>query len=124
MGGDNFDYVAAALRDPLTVRAMLEDYRAGLSIDADHDREDRRSGRTIRCPVLVAWSARDDMVQLHGDLASIWSPWVTGTITTAAIDSGHHMAEENPQQLAEVLAEFLVSAAPSTAATVDGRRSG
>ncbi len=41
MGEENFDYVRAALHDPLTVRAMLEDYRAGLSIDLEHDRHDR-----------------------------------------------------------------------------------
>jgi hypothetical protein len=28
-------------------------------------------------------------------------------VRAAVIDSGHHMAEEAPQQLVEVLAEFL-----------------
>ena len=107
MGSDNFEYVSAALRDPLTVRAMLEDYRAGLGIDLEHDRHDRAHGRRIQCPTLVAWSTRDDMEDLYGDLVPLWRPWVAGPISRARIDSGHHMAEENPEQLTQVLADFF-----------------
>jgi haloacetate dehalogenase len=107
MGAENFAYVAEALHDPRTVRAMLEDYRAGLSVDAGHDREDRERGHRVTCPTLVAWSVHDDMEHLYGDPSAIWSGWVDATIDTARIDSGHHMAEENPEQLAAVLAEFL-----------------
>jgi haloacetate dehalogenase len=109
MGPENFDYVRSALHDPSTVRAMLEDYRAGLGIDADHDREDRAAGRTITCPTLVAWSMQDDLEDLHGDPTAIWSSWVTGPIEGARIDSGHHMAEENPDQVASVISRFVRS---------------
>ena len=76
MGEENFDYVAAALHDPLTVRAMLEDYRAGLCVDPENDRVDRELGRAISCPTLVAWSVHDDLEHLYGDPAAIWRPWV------------------------------------------------
>lgn len=109
MGPENFDYVAAAIRRPDTIRAMLEDYRAGLSADLDHDRAARTEGRTIPCPTLVGWSIRDDLEQLYGDPAALWRDWVAGPITTARIDSGHHMAEENPTQLAAALTDFLPS---------------
>ena len=108
MGAGNFDYVSAALHDPLTVRGMLEDYRAGLGIDVEHDRADRSQGRRIQCPTLVAWSAHDDMEDLYGDLVPLWEPWISGPISRAVIDSGHHMAEENPRQLAQVLSDFLL----------------
>ena len=108
MGEENFDYVRAALHDPLTVRAMLEDYRAGLGIDLEHDRHDRAERRQVTCPTLVAWSVEDDMEDLYGDLVPLWQPWVSGPVTRARIDSGHHMAEENPEQLAQVLGEFLL----------------
>lgn len=111
MGEENFDYVSAALHDPLTVRAMLEDYRAGLGVDLDHDRQDRADGRRIQCPTLVAWSVHDDMEQLYGDLVPLWEPWVSGPVSRARIDSGHHMAEENPEQLAQVLGDFLLPVA-------------
>lgn len=47
LGPENFDYVAEAIRRPDTIRAMLEDYRAGLSADLEHDRAARDHGRTI-----------------------------------------------------------------------------
>ena len=111
MGEENFAYVAAALNDPRTVLAMLEDYRAGLSVDPENDAADRELGRTISCPTLVAWSVHDDMEHLYGDPSAIWRPWIDAPISTARIDSGHHMAEENPEQLADVLASFLTSTA-------------
>jgi haloacetate dehalogenase len=108
-GHENFDYVADALHDPLTVRAMLEDYRAGIGVDADHDRAARRGNSKIGCPMLVAWSVRDDLEQLHGNPAGTWREWSTGVITTARIDSGHHMAEENPHQVTAALDTFARS---------------
>jgi len=113
MGEENFDYVAAAVQDPLTVRAMLEDYRAGLGVDVENDRVDRERGHRITCPTLVAWSVHDDMEHLYGDPSAIWRDWVDAAMTSARIDSGHHMAEENPDQLAGVLTAFLSSAGGS-----------
>ena len=109
MGTENFDYVAAALRDPMTVRAMLEDYRAGLSVDAENDRLTRKQGGTIGCPLLVAWSVHDDLEDLHGNPVEIWRRWATGPITSGRVDSGHHMAEENPDQVADMVAAFARS---------------
>jgi haloacetate dehalogenase len=84
----------------------LEDYRAGLGIDVEHDRDDLARGRTISCPTLVAWSIHDDMEDLYGDLVPLWQPWISAPVTRARIDSGHHMAEENPEQLAAVISAF------------------
>ena len=57
MGARNHADLAAAVHRPETVRAMLEDYRAGLTVDVENDRRDRAAGRTIGCPTLVAWSS-------------------------------------------------------------------
>ncbi len=110
MGTESYDYVRAAVHDPATVRAMLEDYRAGLSVDADHDRQARDAGRRITCPTLVGWSVYDDLEELYGDPVAIWKRWVDAPITAARLDSGHHMAEENPSQLTAVLTAFAQSA--------------
>lgn len=110
MGRENHDDVVAAVTDPATVRAMLEDYRAGLHVDRRADEADRRRGRRIECPTLVAWSRYDDLADLYGDPAEVWRPWCQRPVRTAVIDSGHHMAEQAPEQLAEVLVEFLGSA--------------
>jgi haloacetate dehalogenase len=59
------------------------------------------------CPTKVVWSAFDDLEDLYGDPVAVWRPWVDGELSGARIDSGHHMAEESPDELAAVLAEFL-----------------
>ena len=107
MGAENHADLVRALTRPRTVRAMLEDYRAGLHVDRANDEADRAAGRRIRCPVLVAWSRHDDMEHLYGDPAAVWAPWCDQPVTTAVIDSGHHMAEEAPGQLSRVLRRFL-----------------
>jgi len=108
MGQENFDEWRDAIHKPEVVRAMLEDYRAGLTIDRHHEEADRDSGTRLRCPLLVLWSARDDLEELHGDPRAIWSRWADN-ISGHSIDSGHHMAEEAPRSLAESLAAFLLA---------------
>lgn len=106
MGAENYADYRRAIHNPDTVRAMLEDYRAGLGLDRAADDADRAAGRRVRCPTLVLWSERDDMPQLYGDLLAVWRAWSTD-VRGAPIDSGHHMAEEAPEQLASALTEFL-----------------
>lgn len=107
MGQENYDDMVAAVSDPATVRAMLEDYRASLHVDRRHDEDDRAAGRTISCPTLVAWSTRDDMETLYGDPTEVWRPWCSGDLMSGTVESGHHLAEENPEQLAALLQNFL-----------------
>ena len=106
MGPENHADVRAAIHDPATVRAMLEDYRAGLGVDRAADEADRAVGRRIACPVLVLWSSRDDLADLYGDVLAIWRSWTT-ELTGGPIDSGHHVAEEAPDELARRIAMFL-----------------
>lgn len=106
MGEEAYADYRRAIHDPATVHAMCEDYRAGLGPDRAADDADRAAGRRIACPVLFCFSERDDMVDLYGDPAAIWRDWADD-VRVAAIDSGHHMAEEAPEQLAAALADFL-----------------
>ncbi|MET7751544.1 alpha/beta hydrolase [Micromonospora sp. NPDC005367] len=106
MGAQAYADYRRAIHDPATVHAMCEDYRAGLGPDRVADEADRAAGRRIGCPVLFVWSERDDLVELYGDPAAIWRDWA-GDLRIASVDSGHHMAEDAPEQLAELLAEFL-----------------
>jgi haloacetate dehalogenase len=105
MGEENHAEWLEAVTNPETVRAMLEDYRAGLGIDADDERADRAAGRRIECPTLLLRSEHDDL-DIHGDPLEIWRPWCS-ELSGATIDSGHHMAEENPSDLAVALVEFI-----------------
>jgi haloacetate dehalogenase len=106
MGRANHDEWRQAMRNPRVVRAMLEDYRAGLTVDREHEEADRNAGRMIEQPLLVLWSGRDDLEELFGDPLAIWADWATD-VRGWAIDSGHHMAEEAPDELSVALAAFL-----------------
>jgi haloacetate dehalogenase len=107
MGEDNHADFVRAIHDPATVRAMLEDYRAGLGVDRADDDEDRALGRRVTCPMLVLWSSRDDLEYLYGDPLEVWADWATDLRGGGPIDSGHHMAEEAPEQLTAALLPFL-----------------
>jgi len=109
MGSEASEDLWAALRDPEVAHGMLEDYRAGLTVDRDADDADRADGKTITCPVLVGWSTGDDMEALYGDLVAIWRPWAEN-VCGIAIESGHHMAEEAPAELAAALLGFFANA--------------
>ncbi|GGQ25661.1 alpha/beta hydrolase [Streptosporangium pseudovulgare] len=106
MGAEAYEDYRRAIHDPATVHAMCEDYRAGLGVDRAADDADRRAGRRITCPVLFLWSERDDMEDLYGDPSAIWRGWADD-VRGASIDSGHHMAEEAPAELAAELRRFL-----------------
>ena len=60
----------------------------------------------VSCPTLLLWSEQDDLEELYGDPLAIWRPWCT-ELSGASIDSGHHMAEDNPEALSSALLEFL-----------------
>jgi haloacetate dehalogenase len=107
MGVANHADFLQAIHDPATVRAMLEDYRAGLGVDRAADEADRAAGRRIGCPTLVLWSSRDDLEELFGDPRPIWADWTTDLRGGGPIDSGHHVAEDAPEELAAALLPFL-----------------
>ncbi|HZR53867.1 MAG TPA: alpha/beta hydrolase [Streptosporangiaceae bacterium] len=106
MGRENYDEWCSAVRNLRVVRAMLEDYRAGLTVDRRHEEADRAAGHRVRSPLLVLWSKRDDLEDLYGDPLMIWRSWA-GDVRGHSIDSGHHVAEEAPEALAAALGDFF-----------------
>lgn len=108
MGTDNYDDYKRAIRDPATVHAMIEDYRAGLGVDREADEADRAADRRLTMPVLVLWASRDDLAELYGDPLEVWRGWAHD-LRGRAMESGHHMAEEVPDMLAAELRQFLES---------------
>ena len=106
MGRENYADFRAAIADPSTIHGMIEDYRAGLAVDRFHDELDRAQGRTLQCPLLCLWSERDDLPELYGDVLEVWRAWAPD-LRGHAIASGHHMAEEAPDAVAETLRRFF-----------------
>lgn len=106
LGPENHADFLAAIRNPATVHAMLEDYRAGLTVDRRNDEADRAAGRRIECPTLALWSTDDDMEQIYGDVVAVWRPWCR-QVEGHGIKSTHHIAERNPEDLVRSLRAFL-----------------
>ena len=107
MGAENHQELMDAVSRPSVVQAMLEDYRAGLTVDHAHEEADRGAGRRLRMPALVLWSLRDDLEALYGDPLVIWRRWAD-EVTGWGIDSRHHMAEGAPAELSDALAGFFL----------------
>lgn len=106
MGEGNHADLWQALRSPDVVHGMCEDYRAGLDIDRVHDEADRATGRRVAASTLLLESADDDL-DIQGDPAAIWEPWLEQPLTHRIIDSGHHQAEEAPEQVAAAIVDFV-----------------
>lgn len=107
MGKEAYSDLQRALENPEVVHAMLQDYRAGLREDREHDEADRAAGQRITCPLLVVSLLQDDPELEYGDdLQTIWRAWATD-VRGATIDCGHHVAEERPDELARLLLAFL-----------------
>jgi haloacetate dehalogenase len=109
MGAENYAEWREATRNPDVVRTMIEDYRAGLTIDRFDEEADRATGRRLSVPLLLLWSLRDDLQDLYGDPLIIWRDWAAD-VRGYGIDSGHHIAEEAPDELAAALASFITPA--------------
>jgi haloacetate dehalogenase len=60
------------------------------------------------CDARCSSSGRkgDDMADLYGDPIAVWRQWADN-VTGISIDSGHHMAEEAPHDLADHLIRFV-----------------
>jgi haloacetate dehalogenase len=110
--GEFFDPGALAeyrrcVRNPATIHAMCEDYRAGAGYDVALDEADR-GRRRVACPVLALWSNRPGELDDHFDVLAIWRGWADD-IAGRAIDAGHYLAEEAPDEVYEELTAFFLS---------------
>ncbi|UUX50129.1 alpha/beta hydrolase [Nisaea acidiphila] len=91
-------------RDPATIHASCEDYRAAAGIDLDHDRQDRDAPLDI--PVLALWGEKGIIGKLYRPL-EVWQDYTTGPVTGGAVPSGHYIPEEVPERLLAELSAFL-----------------
>jgi haloacetate dehalogenase len=88
--------------DEDTIHATCEDYRAGATIDLEHDRAD--ADARLNCPVLVLYSASG--IGSQYDVPRIWSRR-SDDVHCEAVDCGHFIAEERPDITAAQLGAFF-----------------
>jgi len=90
-------------RDPATIHAICEDYRAAATIDLDHDAAD--ADRRVTAPLLALWGARGTVGALY-DVLETWREKATD-VRGHALDCGHSPQEEAPAETLAELRAFL-----------------
>lgn len=98
-----FEQYLRCFSDPQTLHAMCEDYRAGASIDLQHDEADL--GTQLRCPTLVLWGVHGAMHRLF-DVLETWRPRAPN-LQGKSLPAGHWLPEECPQDVSAALLSFL-----------------
>ncbi len=94
--------------DPAVIHAMCEDYRAGATLDLEHDLADRSRRRRIACPLLALWGGRWFLEDWY-DVLAIWRDWA-GDVQGRALDCGHYLPEEAPEETTAELRAFFAEA--------------
>jgi len=97
------DEYVRAFKDPRTVHATCEDYRAAATIDLIHDQQDLR--RKLRMPVLALWGRQGVIAALFDCLAD-WRE-VASDVRGRVLACGHFIAEEKPRELLAELRRFF-----------------
>jgi haloacetate dehalogenase len=108
-----FDEAALAeymrcFRNPATVHAMCEDYRATFGIDLEMDNQDFEAGRKISCPVLLLWGATGGVGRNHNSM-EIWPRYASDIRGGKALPCGHYLSEEAPNETYEELRAFFAA---------------
>lgn len=98
-------------RDPTTIHAICEDYRATFGVDLDMDTKDFEAGRKVECPVLLLWGATGGVGRnSKPGPAEIWRRYASNIVDAQALPCGHYLSEEAPQETTAVLAGFFKAA--------------
>jgi haloacetate dehalogenase len=92
--------------DPETLHAICEEYRAAITLDYEMDEADRGK-RRITCPVLSLWSS-EGAVQHWYDALAVWRAWADN-VRGKALDCGHFLPEEAPEETYAELRAFLAA---------------
>lgn len=101
------EHYRSFFRQPPRIHATCEDYRAGHTTDYAIDALDRQEGNKITCPLLVLWASSGVATAETSDPIATWREWAID-VRGAPIDSGHYLAEENPDATSKALRAFFV----------------
>jgi haloacetate dehalogenase len=93
-----------SFRDPASIHATCEDYRAGATVDVADDEADR-GRRTIGCPTMVLWGSFGAL-RREPDVLAVWRAWAPAA-TGHALHCGHYVAEERPAETIAAVRELL-----------------
>jgi haloacetate dehalogenase len=88
---------------PEAIHGMCEDYRAGATIDLQHDREDH--GKKVACPRLVLWAQQGAM----GALFDVLATWKERAVDVRGkqLPGGHNLPDLSPKEVTAELEAFF-----------------
>ena len=89
--------------DPDTIHATCEDYRAAASIDLQHDEADMHT--QVQTPLLVLWGTQG-FVNRNYAVLDVWRERAAN-VQGRALNSGHFLPEETPDEVADELLKFF-----------------
>jgi haloacetate dehalogenase len=107
--GDILEEYVSTYRDPARVHGICEEYRAAATMDVEHDRADKEASRRIECPMLHLWAEGgplDTFYGKDGGPLGIWRQWAPRA-QGQSMKGGHFFPEENPDETAVLVKEFL-----------------
>jgi haloacetate dehalogenase len=89
--------------DPANIHAMCEDYRAGASIDLQHDEADL--SKKIQSPLLTLWGLKGPMGRIF-DVLAIWKTKAVN-VSGKGLGGGHNLQEDVPEEVLAEIRPFL-----------------
>ena len=95
-----------AFSNPDAIHSTCEDFRAAADIDLEMDKADDEAGKKIQCPLRVLWGGKNVIGSLW-DVLATWREKCAAPVTGRALDCGHFLQEERPQELLAELHQFF-----------------
>lgn len=100
----SFDEYLAAF-DEKGIKAQLNDYRATFEFDLPHYRSLRQQKIKLAVPTLLVWGQTGNLSGLP--VMDIWEEFAADYEGHEIKDCGHFVPEENPEELANILINYL-----------------
>ena len=100
------DYLEC-VKNPKTVEAICEDYRAAATIDIKDDKISRNKNVKVKSPIMVLWGKKGKIEQWYDPL-SIWKQYCSAEVKGFGINTGHYLAEEDPEAIIKCVRSFLI----------------
>ena len=72
------------------------------------DEKDEKAGRKVECPVLALWGEKGTLGKLW-DVRKVWRHCARAPVQGRALDSGHYLAEEQPEEVLQELLRFFAN---------------
>ena len=97
-------------RNPETIHAICEDYRATFGVDLEMDTKDFAAGRKIALPAADAMGRdRRRRPQPQAGPGDIWKRYAADIRGAEALPCGHYLSEEAPEETYRALREFFLA---------------